>query len=244
MYLAFPADPEHFREMVRSLHVLGVLGFNVTVPYKKRIMRYCDSLSSDAHMVEAVNTVKLERDGTWSGHNTDIYGFLKNLSSAFPGFSLKGKRVLMLGAGGAASSALYGLLKQGASHVVIMNRTQEKAVRLGSRILHNMNVGSGKKGLKRKVSVIPLEKQLLKGDPDFDLVVNCTSWGLKKEKKSLLDLSCAPKGLLVYDMIYNPSETALLHEAKIKRLKHSNGKGMLLFQAKKSFHIWTQCFPK
>lgn len=226
VYVPFDVDPENLGEAVNGLRALNVKGFNVTVPHKEGVIEYLDFVDEDAEFLGAVNTVKNE-DGQLTGYNTDADGFLQSLIEE--GIELKGKRITMFGAGGAARAVGYAVLKGGAKFLNVVNRNFSKGKVVGELL--------GKRG---NVLVFPLRENtvatLLK---DTDIVINTTSVGMKPDDPPLFDYSLIPEGLTVVDIIYNPAETPLLKAAKEKGCKTVNGLGMLIHQGAIAFKIWT-----
>ncbi|WP_163328224.1 shikimate dehydrogenase [Desulfurobacterium thermolithotrophum] len=227
VYVPFDVEPENLGEAVGGLRALNVKGFNVTVPFKEEVIEYLDFVDEDAEFLGAVNTVKNE-DGKLTGYNTDADGFLKSLIEE--GVELKGKKVTMFGAGGAARAVGYAVLKGGAKFLNIVNRNFSKGKIVGELL--------GKRG---NVLVFPLREDsvatLLK---DTDIIINTTSVGMKPDDPLLFDYSLIPEGITVVDIIYNPAETLLLKAAKEKGCKIINGLGMLIYQGAIAFEIWTE----
>lgn len=219
-----------FMKSIKSIN--NFKGFNITVPYKVKSLAYMEELAPEAEFIGAINTV-LIKDNKYYGHNTDNYGFIKALELNFPDFSLKNKEVLILGAGGAAKAVAYALLKSKIKNLVLMNRTHQNALNLKKALLKGFNDAN--------INVEKFDYSILKttrGVPD--LIINTTSIGLKSSDKTLIDLQYL-KGskTIVYDLIYNPEKTALLHAGEKYKLRILNGKDMLVLQALKSFSIWT-----
>ena len=170
---------------------------------------------------QSVNTVYLE-DNKTVGHNTDIQGFQESIRHS--GYDIKGKNILILGAGGVVSSIIFALQKMGVSNIVISNRTREKAENL-KKIFDNIKVVDW-------------------GDiTNFDVIVNATSIGLDQEDKINLDFSKI-KNKFFYDVIYNPSETDFLKSGKKFNNKILNGKMMFIYQALFAFKTWHKILPK
>ncbi len=230
VYVPFSVTPENLEDAVEGIKALSISGVNVTVPHKERIVRLLDYLDDEAEFLEAVNTVKNEK-GVLTGYNTDAGGFLDSLKEA--GIEVKGKKVTIIGAGGAAKAVGYALLKERVSFLNIVNRNFQKAKELGEKL--------GKMG---KVLVFPLKGTTIEVLlSDTDILVNTTSVGLKPEDPFLFDYSKIPEKLTVIDIIYNPPETPLLKAAKEKGCKTLNGIGMLLHQGARAFKIWTGMEP-
>ena len=226
VYVPFPVKPENLEDAVKGIRALSIKGVNVTVPHKERIVKFLDFLDEDAEFLEAVNTVKNE-NGTLTGYNTDAEGFIDSLKEA--GIEVSGKKVTMIGAGGAAKAVGYALLKEKVSFLNIINRNFKKAKELGEKL-----------GRLGKVLIFPLKgttvEVLLS---DTDVLINTTSVGLKSDDPHLFDYSKIPEGITVVDIIYNPPETPLLKAAKEKGCKTLNGLGMLVHQGARAFKIWT-----
>ena len=190
-------------------------GINVTVPFKKSVISYLDELSPEADQTQSVNTIILSNNNL-IGHNTDIAGFtqaIKNLN-----FDIKGKKIFILGAGGVVPSIIFALNKMNVAKIIVSNRTKYKAEELKSRFL-NLDV-------------------LDWGEiTDFDVIINATSLGLKKESINL-DFSKLGNNKLFYDVIYNPLETNFLKEGKKLGNRTENGKFMFVYQAFEAFKLW------
>ena len=191
-------------------------GINVTVPFKKAVIPFLDQLTTEAEKTQSVNTIYLNKNKL-EGHNTDILGFemsIKNFK-----YDLNNKEVFVLGAGGVVPSIIYALIKMKASKIIISNRTKEKADNL--------------KNLFKDINIVEWGKV-----PNFDMVVNATSIGLKKEDKINLDFSFVGKNKFFYDVIYNPKETNFLKTGKNLGNIISNGKMMFIYQAFLAFSVW------
>ncbi len=198
-----------------------ISGVNVTVPFKQEIIPYLDKLSEEAKKTQSVNTVYLE-DNKTVGHNTDIQGFQESIKHTK--FDVKGKNILILGAGGVVPSIIFALENMGALNIAISNRTIEKVENL-KKIFNNIKVVDW-------------------GDiVDFDVIINATSIGLNQEDKINLDFSKI-KNKLFYDVIYNPSETDFLKSGKKFKNKIFNGKMMFIYQALFAFKKWHKILPK
>jgi shikimate dehydrogenase len=229
VYLALELDPQNFRRVARSLRATLLQGFNVTVPYKETILRYLDRVSHEAAVIGAVNTVK--REGRFfKGYNTDASGFVRALREA--GFRIRGKRAAVLGAGGAARAVIYGLWKEGAREILVLNRHSTRAVRLA-------------RDFKRRlagicIAAFPLRPSVLKVALDrADLLVNATKVGLRQADSSLVSPDLfRGRRLFVCDSIYH-RETPLLAAARSRRFGMLGGLPMLLHQGAESFEIWT-----
>ena len=201
--------------LVENIKSKKLAGINVTVPFKKAVIPYLDKLSQEAEHTQSVNTIYLENNNL-IGHNTDIEGFNRAIKSL--NFNMKDKKIFILGAGGVVPSIVFSLNKMKVSEIIISNRTKQKAENL-KKLFKNLNVVDW-------------------GDvPTFDVVINATSLGLNKEFINI-DFSNVGNNKLFYDVIYNPSETNFLKEAKKLGNLTENGKLMFIYQAYEAFKIW------
>jgi shikimate dehydrogenase len=215
-------DERDLKNLILKVKEKKFYGINVTIPFKKAIIPYLDKLTTESENTQSVNTVYLDKDKI-TGHNTDIDGF--ELSIKKLKFDLFNKEVFILGAGGVVPSIIYALNKMKVSKIFISNRTKEKAENL-KNLFNNLNIVDW-------------------GDiPDFDMIINATSLGLKKEDKINLDLSSVGKNKFFYDVIYNPKETNFLTMGKELGNKIENGKLMFIYQAHSAFNIWHKIKPE
>lgn len=235
-YLTFPLDEAHFKTAMKKLKPdFALSGFNVTVPYKETVLPYLDRLTPAAKAIGAVNTVIFEK-GKWLGANTDGHGFLMSLKKDGH-FNPRHKKALMLGAGGSAKAVAYSLAEAGVSQLTMVNRTLSKAQRL-IRTLR-------KQFPRLDCRVMHFDHSDWRKEIAFcDLIVNTTSVGLRQTDKPLLRLRDIPpargRKKLFYDLIYNPSETIFLRQARRKGHRGMNGLGMLFYQGVRSFELWTK----
>ncbi len=212
--------PEAFPAFVRGLGKNGYVGGNVTLPHKEAAFRLANARDAASEAVGAVNVLWVE-NGRLLGGNSDTHGFIANLDERAPGWNVKGCRAVLLGAGGAARSALY-MLEQRGVEVDIVNRTlpraQELAARFGAR-------AHGWDALPRLL-------------PSADVLVNSTSLGMAGKEALQIDLAPLKRSAVVYDVIYVPLETALLKAAHARGHRTVGGLGMLLHQAGFGFRKW------
>ena len=228
-YVVWETPVDGLPQRIQSLRAPHVLGANVTVPHKEAVRSSLDSLSEAASRTGAVNTI-VNRNGLLEGHNTDVPGFLRALKGD-GGFDPRGKRVLLLGAGGAARAVAYALSSVGVASLTIANRTVERARRLAEVL----SIGAIAKA-------VPIERDALAANNGWDLIVNTTTlgmWHSAGEGQSPLPASLIPSHALVYDLVYNPSETPLLREAKAAGARTLGGLPMLVYQGAAAFQLWT-----
>jgi shikimate dehydrogenase len=227
-FVAFKVAPAEIANAVSGMRALGIQGLSVTMPHKKAVISYLDEVDETARFLNAVNTVH-NRNGTLFGFNTDGTGALRALQEN--GVSVKGKKVLLLGTGGAGRAIAYAIAKE-ASELVILNRTAKPAMELASFL---------KKAFKAQVSGDPLLPITIKNALAYaDILINATSVGMKPED----DLTPVPWELLkprlaVMDIVYNPIETQLVKDAKAAGANVVSGVEMLIYQGAASFEIWT-----
>jgi shikimate dehydrogenase len=222
--------PEEIGDFLHSLGQRGYAGANVTLPHKEAALAAADRPDEAATAIGAANTLWLDDRGLLHASNTDAYGFMTHLAAEAPDWN-KGKRpVMVLGAGGAARAILHGLLEAGASKILLLNRTEDRAEALAQ------NFGS-------RVSVVPWEDRN-KALAGCGLLVNATSLGMTGKPPLDLDLSALPKDATVADIVYSPLETPLLAAAKARGSRIVDGLGMLLHQAVPGFERWFGVRPE
>ena len=235
-YLAYDVPLERTEEAVKALKVLGCKGFNVTMPCKTKVAELVDELSDAAKLIGACNTVVI-KDGKLYGNNTDGMGFVRNLREN--GVDVKGKRMTVLGAGGAATAIQVQSALDGAAKISIFNRKDEfyaNAERTMAKIKEMLP--------DCEVNVYPLEDtaKLYAEIADSDILVNATKVGMKPlDEQSLVeDASAFRPDLVVADAVYNPKETKFVQAAKAAGCKVAvGGIGMLLWQGAAAFHLFT-----
>ena len=220
-YEKIKLEVHEIKNFIKEIKEQKIAGCNVTVPFKKTVIPFLDRLSPEAEQTQSVNTITYD-NGDLVGHNTDIAGFdsaIKKLD-----FSLKGKKVMILGAGGVVPSIIFALQKMNVQEITISNRTKERAENL--KVLFN--------------NIKILEWGNL---TDFHMVINATSLGLNNEKINL-NFSSSGNDKLFYDVIYNPHETQFLKTGKQLGYKTENGKTMFVYQALEAFKLWHRIEPK
>ena len=215
-------NEDQLKQYISKVKDKKIHGINVTIPFKKTIIPYLDELSIEAKSTQSVNTI-YQKDNKVIGHNTDIFGFKTSIEKTK--YDLKNKEVLILGAGGVVPSIIFSLIKMKVSKVTISNRTKEKAENL--------------KKIYKDLEIIKW------GDiSNFDMIINATSLGLKKEDNLNFDFSSISGNKFFYDVIYNPSETNFLKMGRELGNKTLNGKLMFIYQAVSAFKIWHKKTPQ
>jgi len=228
VYLAFKVKAQNLREAIAGLRSLNVLGFNVTVPHKVSIMKYLDEVDMQAIEIGAVNTV-VNQDEMLIGYNTDGIGALAALKEE--GVALKGLKVMLLGAGGAAKAIAFSILPL-INHLVILNRTEQKAKDLALSLKERL----GSEVEWRKMEEATLHEELV----DTDLLINATSIGMyPKIDETPVNKIYLHQEMMVFDVVYNPLMTRLLKEAKESGANIVGGVKMLVYQGASAFKLWT-----
>lgn len=226
-YAPFHVLPRYLEEAVRGVRALGLRGVNVTVPHKETIMPLLDVIDPEAVAIGAVNTI-VNEGGVLAGHNTDAFGFVRSLEAK--GILISGRRVHVLGAGGAARAVCHGLLGKGLSSMLIVNRTVDKADRLAAHLA---------------VRYPGVDIRAASGTDlsTADIVVNTTSLGLHASDPFPLDPMDLRADLVVCDLVYRPGGTPLLRRADERGCHVIDGAGMLLWQGWQAFKLWTGLEP-
>lgn len=229
IYVPFEVSPENLEPAINGIRSLGIVGVNITVPHKEKVIPFLDEITEEASLIGSINTIE-NKNGRLIGHNTDSRGYIRSLQED-AGFDPKGKKALIIGAGGAARGVIAGLAVNGIAEIVITNRTFEKGEALAAEF--------GSKFKEIKFSAHPLSS--LK-DPDIlsslDLVVNTTSTGLEGKTVDV-ELSFTPLYALISDIAYTPPLTPFLKQAREAGRRTLDGIGMLSYQGVISFEIWT-----
>jgi shikimate dehydrogenase len=215
-------NESNIEEIIGEVKKGKINGINVTVPFKKSVIPFLDQLTPLAKEVQSVNTI-FKKDNKVVGDNTDIGGFEKSLK--YINYDIKNKNVFILGAGGVVPSIILALKRLGAAKIILSNRTKEKA-----------------DDLKKKYT--DLEIIDWGETPNFNMIINATSLGLKNDDQIRLNYADIGTNKLFYDIIYNPSKTKFLSEAKQFGNQIENGKMMFIYQAQLAFKIWHNILPK
>lgn len=225
-YAAFRVVPEQLKNVIGGIRALDFRGINVTLPHKEEVLQYLDEIDEGARFIGAVNTI-VNDGGRLIGYNTDGIGYVRSLKEETE-IVLKGKRILLLGARGAARGVGYALAKEQPESIWIANRTEDKAKQLAahlSRYVDSAAIGwNAYENIKNKV----------------DLIINTTSVGMYPQIDEIpLDPSWLHEGITVSDILYNPLITRLLIEAREKGCTIHGGLGMFIYQGAYAFEYWT-----
>jgi len=229
VYVAWEVEVTDLAETVANIRRYQMYGINLSMPYKEQVISYLDQLSEEARLIGAVNTV-VNREGTLIGYNTDGKGFFKSL----PSFKISGKRMVLLGAGGAAKAILAQAILDGVSQVSVSVRSA--SIEKTRPYLEKLQNETGfKVDLFALEDVSELQARII----DSDLLVNATSVGMDGVSLPIPSSVVLPEKLLVADVIYQPFETPFLNWARNQGNHAVNGLGMLLYQAAEAFQLWT-----
>lgn len=229
VYLAWEVDEAELAETVANIRRYQMYGINLSMPYKEQVIPYLDRLSEEACLIGAVNTV-VNREGTLIGYNTDGKGFFKSL----PSFKISKKRLVLLGAGGAAKAILAQAILDGVSQISVFVRSS--SMEKTRPYLEKIQNATG-----FRVDLFALEdiQELQDSITQADLLVNATSVGMDGSSQPIPTSIVLPEKLMVADVIYQPFETPFLKWAKEQGNQSINGLGMLLYQAAEAFELWT-----
>ncbi|MDY4953047.1 MAG: shikimate dehydrogenase [Candidatus Onthomonas sp.] len=238
-YLAFDIPLDKVEEGIAALKTFQVGGFNITMPDKTAVAGLVDELSPAAKLIGACNTVTVGEDGKMTGHNTDGIGFVRNLHEN--GVEIQGKKLVVLGAGGAATAICVQAALDGAAEIAIFNRfnSKDNFYANGQRTVEKLAQAVP----TCKTSITPLEDKeaLAAAVKNCDILVNATKVGMKPlDGESLIDPALFRADLVVADTVYNPRETRMIQEAKAAGCKAAiGGIGMLLWQGVAAFKLFT-----
>ena len=223
-YIPLDIDPKKFERSIRNLQELGFVGANITIPYKEKVLKIADKISDRAALVGAANTLTFLQNGGIYADNTDGYGFLQNIKSKYKDWSAREGISVVFGAGGASRAILGALIEDGASDIILTNRTRSRADQLRSDF-----------GAKVKVvEWMKIQNYL----SDASTIVNTTSLGMVGNTDLPIPLNTLKKNTLVTDIVYTPIETHLLATAAKMGCRTVDGLGMLIHQAIPGFERW------
>ncbi len=225
-YVAFDVEPANLKSAIEGAKALNIKGFNVTIPHKISVMEFLDEIDEVARLIGAVNTIDFKN---MKGYNTDGIGAVKAIEEVT---SIKGKNVVIAGAGGASRAISFYIAKYGADAMTILNRNPLKAQNLASDVSNSGLIGEVKSD-----SISEINAYLA----DADILIDTTPVGMHPnvDDEPIATSQNMHEDLVVFDAVYNPNETVLLKEAIKAGAKPVYGIKMLLYQGAESFKIWT-----
>jgi shikimate dehydrogenase len=228
-YLTIEVHPESLMPAIVGAKAMGFRGINLTIPHKVAVMPLLDAIADDARMIGAVNTVRREGD-QFIGENTDGKGFLRGVREE-AGVDPAGKRIVLLGAGGAARAIAVELALAGAAEIIVVNRSEERGMAMVGDLVARTRIQA----------VYAPWASTYRVSSDVDILVNATSIGLYPEVDAMPDVSLedAAPHLLACDVIPNPPSTPFLRAAQARNLKILDGLSMLVYQGVIGFQMWT-----
>ena len=232
IYFSIPCDEKNFEIVIKSLSKINCKGINITIPFKQKVLSYCSKISPVAEQIKAVNTLKPNSRGEWDGFNTDVEGLIHPLKN----LNLLNKRAIILGSGGAARSAVQGLINLKMSEIIVISRNQISRDSI-------INDFKNQHSIRCTSSKSPNTLNLINS---ADLIVNTTPVGMINHTSANEDLpfgdnfwTSLNSKTVIYDLIYNPQETPLLNLSRKKGCHTINGMKMLIAQGAKSLSYWT-----
>jgi shikimate dehydrogenase len=226
-YSIVEATNEDLPKIIKNVKDGSYSGFNVTLPFKQKIINYLDLIVNDAEVTGSVNTLLLDNSKRVVGENTDVFGlqaaYLKEIDNNL------NKKALVIGAGGVSPSVVLSVQKSGIRNISITNRTKEKCIFLKNRF--------------KFLNIISWEN-LVSEIKNFDIIINATSLGLKNSDEFNFNFTNTKKDVVYIDTIYNPLETKTLKHLKEEGKKVFNGLDMFIYQGQKSFYLWNKINPE
>lgn len=228
IYVPLPVAPDDLSQAVQGLKAMGFVGANVTIPHKVTVMPYLDEIHPSAQLAGAVNTIVI-KNGHCIGHNTDGQGFIRSLTAK--NIEIKGKKAVLMGAGGAARAVVCGLIEHGIEEIIVGTRSADKA----QEFVELFPKGSKIAGCNWETEAFI---HALQG---CDILINCTPIGMSsnEETKLPIDWQYIKSDAAVCDLIYNPPLTKFLAQAQERGHVILNGTGMLIEQGALAFELWT-----
>jgi shikimate dehydrogenase len=232
VYVPFHVKLGELASAITGARSMGIKGLNITIPHKREVINSLDEITQAAKLIGAVNTLKFHNNKV-TGFNTDGVGAVRAIEEFTP---VKGKKVIILGAGGAARSISFQLILNGAGEVLIANRSRENACKLKDNLRENFNASVGCLGLDNKL------REDLK---DADVLINTTPVGMhpNEDQNPIVTSDMMHRDLVVNDIVYNPLKTGLIIEAEKIGAKTISGTKMLIYQGVEAFRIWTGITP-
>ncbi|MCY4007587.1 MAG: shikimate dehydrogenase [Rhodobacteraceae bacterium] len=229
-YIPIEIARENLAEAIKALPKMNFRGVNITLPHKESILHSCDSVSDEAALMGAVNTLTISESGRIHGDNTDGFGFLESLTEGRPGWRADAAPILVLGAGGAARGIIHALIAAGAEEIHVANRTREKADSMrsdfGVRVM-----GHGMDSITKLVA-------------KMGTVINTTSLGMTGKPPVLFPYASLKENTVVLDLVYTPLETEFIQQSRARNCITIDGLGMFLHQAAFSFNHWFNVKPE
>ncbi len=232
IYFSIPCNEKDFEIVIKSLSKINCKGINITIPFKEKVLNYCSKISPLAEQIKAVNTLKPNGRGEWDGINTDVEGLIYPLEN----YNFENKKAIILGSGGAARSAIQGLINLNMSEIIVISRNQ---ISLKS-LLNDFNNQKLIKGISSNSQYI---HNFINS---ADLILNTTPVGMINHSSTKEELpfgdnfwTSLKSKTIVYDLIYNPQETPLLNFSRKRGCQTINGMKMLVAQGAKSLSYWT-----
>jgi len=231
VYVPFHVKKNELKAAIKGASSLEIKGLNVTIPHKTEVMKYLDVLDGTAELIGAVNTIKF--DEKIKGYNTDGLGAVRAIEETS---TVRGKKIVILGAGGASRAISFQIILSGAGRVIIANRTLEKGFLLKKNLVEKLDAD---------VEAIDIGEKLNDELKDADILINTTPIGMYPNihQKPLVTSEMMHENLIVNDIIYNPLQTGILKEAIKANAKTVTGVKMLIYQGIESFKIWTGVEP-
>ena len=236
VYLAWEVAEEQVEQSLQQLRVLDMLGANISMPYKKKVLPYLDQVDESAQLIGSVNTI-VQKDGCLTGYNTDGLGFLKSLPKTF---SIKDKKLVLLGAGGAATAIILEAIRQGVAEIHLFVRPESLAKY--QAIYSPLSEALSFSIVLHDLSSWDQVNAMMVG---ADLLINATGLGMDGVSLPVPKDFTFPKGCLVADLAYFPAKTPFLQLAEKQEVQTVNGLGMLFHQAALAFELMTEkTFPE
>lgn len=227
-YLTVKVTKDDFNDAMKALRAFHMRGVNLTMPHKITVLPYLDEISEAARIIGAVNTISVN-DGKLFGENTDGKGFVQAMKNS--GETLEGKKVTILGAGGAAKAIAVECALAGAASITVINRTLSRARELAEVICANTKAEG--KALQWE------ENQKIPADTDILIQATCVGLYPDCDQKPDIDYDTITASMVTTDVVFNPADTLFLQEAAKRGAKTVNGLGMLACQGAQNFTLWT-----
>jgi|TARA_B110001452_G_scaffold183096_1_gene153833 shikimate dehydrogenase len=228
-YTSLEIKKEEIEKVIIKIREEKINGINITLPYKQEVIPFIDKLVNDAKKTNSVNTIYLNSENLIIGDNTDVFGLQAAYFKEIADTNMKNKKALVLGAGGVAPSVILALNKSNIKNVFLSNRTHHKTLFLKKKFPN--------------IQIVHWDK-LEKVISSFDIVINATSLGLKNGSDFNFVINDSKKSMIYIDTIYNPLETKMIKHLNHNGVKTYNGLYMFIYQAQKSFYMWTKINPE